>query len=90
MALPLPSWNKVSVKPNVSMGCDNVLNSVRASPVSDNHLCPVANSNVTTTIRRPANPIGAPANVVRRHARPEREPKCGLMVSGERYNKGPR
>ena len=81
VAQPLPSWNKVRVKPpaSVGVGCENLLNSIWASPVSDNHLCPAANRIATNTMRRPANPIGAPAIVVRRHARSEHVPRCGLM-----------
>ena len=72
VAPPLPSWNRVRDKPQP-------LSCVRASLVSDKHLGSVARSTTTNTIRRPAGPIGAPANVVRRYARPEREPESTLV-----------
>ena len=75
VAPPLPSWNRVRDKPQP-------LSCVRVSLVSDTHLGSVARSTTTNTIRRPAGPIGAPANVVRRHARPEREPKYSLVGRG--------
>ena len=81
VAQHLPSWNTVRVKSpaSVGVGSDSLLNSVWASRVSDNQLCPAANRIATNTMRRPAIPIGAPAIMVRRHARPEHVPQCSLM-----------
>ena len=89
VAPPLPSWNRVRDKPQplscvkVRVVTDTHLSSVARSTTTKPLRRPVedsgARSTTTQAVRRPVGPIGAPANVVRRHARPERVPKGALV-----------